>query len=292
MTTIFYNIRPQLVRSFSSYSFKLAVVYSNALLLSIVQNAIFSTVLLYMNYYSLASSEDASSFVIASALWYLGHIVGNVAVTKVAIWYNHGASILFVSTVSACGLFFILSFPHSKPVFYTGYALFAVVQSSRIARIAILSKIVPPRHRTTALAMNAFTFCLGSILGPLIWLVVQTYKHDHQILWSTISINRFTINFILMIVIAITSGFSGKFFLSKLQRPTRNTNPDELALLSQNPRAPRADPFHDLSILPPVRVVLPDGTVETVNLKQFQLKIFFAFSGKLLTIMIIINVIF
>lgn len=178
-------------------------VFVMAVFTMLVMTAVSPTLLLYMNNAGFTTPTNIAPYVVTSTLSTAVPVVSNLAITALASSIGPGRALAIGALVAAFGIALFLLARHSLILFMIGYGLYASCNSFRVVRVSLLSKVVPPKDRTTVLATHALMTPLGALAGPLLWISAQTYRNGHE-LYSlgpfSVVMDRFSIVYILTLV--------------------------------------------------------------------------------------------
>lgn len=178
----------------STYTVVLSV-FVIAVLTMLAMTAVGPTLLLYMNHAGYTNAENISAYVLASAISTAVPIASNIILGFVASRFGPGRSIAFGSAFSALGMLIVILSRESILFFFIGYAMYSCCNSLRVIRVSLLTKVVPENERTTVLATHALMTPIGALMGPLLWIAIQTYRGSVPLLGGAVHFNRFTIDY-------------------------------------------------------------------------------------------------
>lgn len=156
--------------------FVVRAVFFIAVLTMLAMTSISPSLLLFMNDSGFTSADNIKPYVTASAVNTAAPIVSNIFYTIVASRFGPGRALAFGSVMAAVGLMLVMIMRSSLLWFLIGYALYSTCNSFRVIRVSLLSKVVPPDELTTVLATHAVMTPIGALVGPLVWLMAQTYR--------------------------------------------------------------------------------------------------------------------
>eukprot|EP00177_Eucheuma_denticulatum_P001658 GFKZ01002985.1.p1 GENE.GFKZ01002985.1~~GFKZ01002985.1.p1 ORF type:complete len:589 (-),score=63.27 GFKZ01002985.1:540-2210(-) len=238
-----------------------------AILTMLSMTAISPSVLLFMNHSGFTTAHSISPYVFASALSSAVPILSNILLGSLASRFGPGHALSLAAAISALGLLIVILSHRSLVVFLLGYALYAICNSLRIIRVAVLSKVVPVHERTTVLATHALMTPIGACAGPLVWILAQTYRPSFPVLGGLVEINRFTIDYavVLALLFAIVT-------ISNLA--LADVAPDDRARRGDGGGGQGAD-----GVLRQVTIQYESGVEEVVNLQRYRTRVFQYFCG-------------
>lgn len=171
-------------------------VFFVAVLTMMAQTSVSPSLLLFMNDAGYTTPSHITPYVIAAALSTAVPVLSNIALTELASRIGPGRALAIGGAISAFGLLLVVLTRGSLHLFLLGYALYASSNSFRVVRLSLLSKVVAPAKRTTALATHALMTPLGALLGPLIWIAAQMYRSKIHLLGGLLVFDRFSINYV------------------------------------------------------------------------------------------------
>lgn len=237
-------------------------VFGIAILTMVTMTAISPSLLLYMNYVGYTSPVVITPFVISSALQNAVPVFSTVMLGRLASMMGPGTALAVGSLVSAVGILIFAVARDNLWMFFFGYGLYAASNSLRVIRVAILSKVVPLKQRTTVLATHALMTPLGALVGPMLWIFFSTYRGTLS--WGVFQIDRFSMAYgtaafslLLITLVSVT-------LLRRIPTPGGDGQGRD-----------EDEELHDATIH------MSDGSDQVVSLEQYRKRIFIYFCGKL-----------
>lgn len=246
-------------------------VFIIAILTMFSMTAFGPTLLLFMNHTGFTTPNDISAYVIATAIASAVPIVSNISLGFIASRVGPGHALSIGAALSAFGLLVIIFSKSSAVIFLIGYAMYSTANSLRIVRISILSKVVPEDERTTILATHSLMTPLGALMGPVVWIVAQTYRGNVPMLGGLLEINRFTLNYVVVCAILLSISITASLMLADIA-PDRSAAPS----MGRSGDAGQIDDEREQE----VTIHYSNGGEDVVNLQRYRTRVFRYFCGK------------
>lgn len=246
-------------------------VFIIAILTMLSMAALGPTLLLFMNHTGFTTPTDISPYVIATAIASAVPIVSNIGLGFIASRVGPGHALSVGAALSAFGLLVVIFSESSVIIFFIGYGIYSIVNSLRVVRVSILSKVVPENERTTVLATHALMTPLGALMGPVVWIVAQTYRGTVPTLSGLLEINRFTLTYAVVCAVLLSISATASFTLADIA-PDRSAAPSTAH--SENAGQSDHEGAQDVTLH------YSSGGEEVVNLHQYRTRVFRYFCGK------------
>lgn len=248
--------------------FIIAIVFLVAILTMMLMMAIGPTLLLFMNHSSFTTSDNISAYVAATAIASAVPIVSNVYLGSLATNHGPGVALCVAALTSAAGLLLVMCAAGNIAVFFIGWTMYSTSDSIRTIRVAILTQVVHPRRRTAVLANHALVTRIGALLGPLIWIGLQTYRSFIP-LFAGVQLNRFTLLYLLAMLVLVLIAMLSSMWLTGIGAKQHVDGAKSSIESARN--------AFDGEV---VQLFLSNGQVQVVDLKTYQRRTFAYFCSK------------
>lgn len=219
--------------------------------------------LLYMKYAGFVDKVDIRFFVWVEVIMSVIPIFGNLGMGMLTSYIGARRSLCLMSFCCSFGLILIVQTSSWKTgsIYIIGTIFLTLGHSIRIVRIIFLTEIVPPRQRTTVMAVHDLWGPLGCALGPIAWILCEKFPFDLSIL-NVFQLNMFTLNYLLGAAVGISMGLISWFGLRD-SSSYRILADIENAGKEENPQINVDGPKH-------VKVQLKNGNRHVVNMEEYK----------------------
>lgn len=180
------------------------------------------TLLLFMIQAKLIEDQTASFYVITKAMYLLVPIVAAVLLGDMAVRIGTGPAFAVCHVIIAVGIFTMAVSRGNHITFFIGYTLFAFFAALRVLRFTLVGQMVPPRHRTFTLAALQATVPVAMTMGPMLWLLFQSWRGEVKIFPPYLVADRFLLTQSTAFVITIALALMAYFVL---RTPSRAVSP-------------------------------------------------------------------
>lgn len=195
----------------------------------LIQSMISPTLLLYTNSIGVTSAQNIKPYLNSNAIRMGVPIVLNVVLTRLAS--THSPSLVLSVTALMFAFSFLILLLCSIVsenivlfVYYLSAVFMSVTGSIRVLRLAIFSKIISASERTTVMSATTVVVPAGSILGPLVWILILRYKGEAVFYDGLIVINRYTLCYLVAFFACLGMASLSKFFFPRRRDGATETN--------------------------------------------------------------------
>lgn len=263
-------------------------VFVLAVLTMLAMTSVSPTLLLFMNVSGYTTPVHITPYVTASALSTASPVVSNLLITALASHIGPGRALMFGALVATIGLVVMALARGSLFIFLAAYAVYASSNSLRVVRVALLSKVVSPETRTSVLATHALMTPIGALIGPLIWIVCQTYR-GQLTLFGWFIIDRFSMAYFIAALAFLIIAIVAALFLTRFVTFGHEHDAEQIQSAgSSQQQIPSGSDSHSGHLHPTV-LHYSDGHDQAIDLQLYRNHVFQYFCRKSKTVFFIFH---
>jgi len=195
------------------------VIFAISLFTNIMFMSFVPIKFLYLKSIGFVSSSDDSDitfFVYMMVLESFIPFFGMAATGYIASRIGSRHTFILLSVAAVTGILLLIQASASKyrGEYIVGWILLRFANSIQVVRVIVLAECVPPRERTTVMAIHEIWGPLGCVVGPLVWIFcgLVTSGYDTPIL-GVFRLNMYTLTCIVMTALAVGIGLISWFGL-------------------------------------------------------------------------------
>jgi len=244
---------------------------------------------LYLKSIGFVSSSDDSDitfFVYMMVLESFIPFFGMAATGYIASRIGSRHTFILLSVAAVTGILLLIQASASKyrGEYIVGWILLRFANSIQVVRVIVLAECVPPRERTTVMAIHEIWGPLGCVVGPLVWIFcgLVTSGYDTPIL-GVFRLNMYTLTCIVMTALAVGIGLISWFGLQNYNPYSQSSTAVENSHTQNSAEAKSVGPDF-------VNMYLNYGGV-LVNTRGYQLRTFVFFAVLIFSVNVLMGLI-